>query len=242
MTTSLSIIVPAYNEEQRIGTSLAKIDHYFDQRGISFEILVVDDGSIDSTVDVVSRLAAAHPRLKLIRSERNRGKGHAIRAGVIASIGERILVSDADLSTPIEEFETLKLPLDCDQADIAIGSRALELSRIIKRQPWWRQGMGKMFNRLVRMLVLEGIKDTQCGFKLFTGAIAREIFAHAVVDRFAYDVEILALANKEGYRIAEIPVSWKNAPGSKVNPVSDSLRMMRDLLIIRKRLGKQSLS
>ena len=233
----LSIIIPAYNEEKRIGKSLRDISAYFATRDQQYELLVVDDGSSDGTAAVVTAAAAENPHISLISSERNRGKGHALRMGVLASSGERVLVSDADLSTPIDEVETLEAAMVAGNCDIAIGSRALALSRILKRQPWWGQGMGKIFNRIVKFIVLDGFEDTQCGFKLFNGEKAREIFSRAVTDRFAYDVEILLLGRKSGYRIIEVPIRWINAPGSKVNPVVDSPRMVLDLLIMRYRLG-----
>ncbi len=235
--TSLSIIIPAYNEEKRIGRSLRDISAYLATRALQYEVIVVDDGSSDETAAVVAAAAAENPRISLIRSDRNRGKGHALRMGVLASTGDRVLVSDADLSTPIDEVETLAAAMSAGNCDIAIGSRALALSNIIKRQPWWRQGMGKIFNRIVKFIVLDGFEDTQCGFKLFNGDLAREIFSRAVTDRFAYDVEILLLARKSGCRILEVPIRWINAPGSTVNPVVDSARMVLDLLIMRYRLG-----
>jgi dolichyl-phosphate beta-glucosyltransferase len=149
-----------------------------------------------------------------------------------------VLVSDADLSTPIEEIEKLSGPIMAGECGVAIGSRALALSTILQRQPWWRQGMGRIFNRIVRLLVLDGFADTQCGFKLFEGEVARELFREARVNRFAYDVEILLLALLQGHRVAEIPIVWINSPESRVNPVKDSLQMLGDLCRIRMRLGR----
>lgn len=233
----ISVVIAAYNEEGRIGESLLRIARYFQETGRGHEIIVVDDGSRDNTGRIVSDLSAEIPNLRLIRYETNMGKGFALRTGVLASRGDHVLLSDADLSTPIEELTGLLRLLTHGKCDIAIGSRALAMSRIIRKQPWWRRGMGKIFNRIVRFAVLDEFRDTQCGFKLFPADLARELFGVARVNRFAFDVEILALARKKGYRVAEIPVRWKNAPGSKVNPLTDSMRMLFDLCRIRLMLG-----
>ncbi|MBI1922567.1 MAG: glycosyltransferase family 2 protein [Geobacter sp.] len=233
----ISVIIAAYNEENRIKSSLHKIDRYLSEGGSDYEIIVVDDGSSDKTAQLVSEMGADIANLRLVRYETNMGKGHALRTGVLASRGDYVLLSDADLSTPIEEMSRLLQLVSHDRCDITIGSRALAMSRIIRKQPWWRRGMGKIFNRIVRLVIMDDFRDTQCGFKLFTGNAARELFGAARINRFAFDVEILALARKQGYRIAEVPVRWKNAPGSKVNPVFDSLQMLYDLCRIRFFLG-----
>ena len=235
---SISIIIAAFNEEKRIIPSLLKIKEYINKQNIPYEIIVVDDGSTDHTHTVVRDLIKDIPYLKVIHYAPNKGKGHALRTGVLASKGEIILLSDADLSTPIEELSKL-LPLIYNhKCDIAIGSRALALSEIVKKQPWWRQSMGKFFNKLVKALVIEDFKDTQCGFKVFRGDIARSLFKEAQIDRFAYDVEILAIGKKKGCKIVETPVRWINSPESKVDPVKDSLQMFGDLLKIRMTIGK----
>ena len=229
----LSIVIAAYNEELRIGESLVRIDKYLKARNGDAEIIVVDDGSTDHTTQVVAEYKSEIKNLKIIRYPVNRGKGYALRQGVLQAEGELILLTDADLSTPIDELTRLEACIANDKYDIVIGSRALESSEIIKKQPWWRQGMGKIFNRIVRFVVLDGFSDTQCGFKLFTRETAKNLFEHARVDRFAYDVEILFLARKQSCRVLEMPVKWINSPGSKVNPVSDSLQMLFDLCKIR---------
>jgi dolichyl-phosphate beta-glucosyltransferase len=233
----ISVVIAAYNEENRLPESLRRISAYFVAKKLEHEIIVVDDGSSDRTAGTVEAMSAHIPSLRCVRYQHNRGKGYALRTGVLATKGDVVLVSDADLSTPIEELEVLWPILAAGRCEVAIGSRALALSRIIKKQPWWRQAMGKIFNRVVRLLVLDDFCDTQCGFKLFAGSVARTLFAEARVDRFAYDVEILALAKKNGFRIAEIPVRWINAPGSKVDPIADSLVMIKDLIRIRLHLG-----
>lgn len=235
---NISIVIAAYNEERRIIPSLFRIKEYCIEQGIDYEIFVVDDGSTDSTHKIAKDLIRDIPYLKVIRYIANKGKGYALRQGVLASKGAVILLTDADLSTPIEELSKLLPLIRDDKCDVAIGSRALALSEIIEKQPWWRQSMGKFFNRLVRSLVLEDFSDTQCGFKLFRGNIARGLFKEARIDRFAYDVEILTIAKKRGYRIAEVPVRWINSPESKVNPIRDSLQMLGDLLRIRITVGK----
>ncbi len=232
----LSIIIAAYNEEKRIEASLGKVRKFLESRG-DYEIIVVDDGSTDTTAQKVLGFKSAIPHLNLISYRVNRGKGYALRTGVLASRGDFVLLSDADLSTPIEEIDKIMPLVATGQGDVIIGSRALALSEIIKKQPWWRRGMGRIFNKFVRLLVLDDFADTQCGFKLFSGGIARELFAEARIDRFAFDVEILALAKKRGYRIFDTPIRWINAPGSKVNPVIDSPQMLFDLCRIRLRLG-----
>ena len=235
----ISIIIAAYNEEQRIGKSLLKIKDYLDAQNFAYEIIVVDDGSTDNTKEVAIGYKPEITNLKIISYPNNKGKGYALRQGVLASKGESVLLSDADLSTPIEELSYMLPLISGREYDVVIGSRALKPETIIKKQPWWRQGMGKIFNRIVRLLVLEGFKDTQCGFKLFSGEAARTLFKEACVDRFAYDVEILALAKKMNYKVLEVPVAWLNSPASKVHPVFDSLQMLFDLVKIRLRIGKE---
>jgi dolichyl-phosphate beta-glucosyltransferase len=228
----ISIIIPAYNESGRILPTLNRIDEYFKDRFKCFEIIVVNDGSTDNIDDLVLKANERTAYIKYLGYNVNKGKGYAIRQGVNISAGDIIVVSDADLSTPIEDVEKLLVQYD-NGYDIIIGSRALEESDIVVRQPWWRVLMGKIFNRFVRFLLLEEFKDTQCGFKLFKGDIGRKIFKHATVDRFAFDVEILCLAKKAGYRIKEVPIRWVNSPDSKVKPIKDSLQMLKDLVKIR---------
>lgn len=233
----MSVIVAAYNEEKRLPGTLGRIVEYLNQQEMEFEIIVVDDGSVDRTFSVSQTFSTDLPNISVIRYERNMGKGYALRTGVLASRGSMILLTDADLSTPIEELSRLQPFLDGNVCEVVIGTRALELSRITRRQPWWRQCMGRIFNRIVRMFVLDGFSDTQCGFKLFRGDVARRLFGEARINRFAFDVEILALALKRGCRVIETPITWANSPDSKVNPVVDSLRMLVDLariwLVIR---------
>jgi dolichyl-phosphate beta-glucosyltransferase len=233
-----SIIVAAYNEEKRIIPSLFAIRDYCAAKNIDHEIIVVDDGSTDNTRRVSMEKIPEIPHLKVMGYDTNMGKGYALRTGVLASKGNTVLLTDADLSTPIEELSKLSHLVHNNACDIAIGSRAHALSQIRKKQPWWRQGMGKLFNKIVKFLVIDDFDDTQCGFKLFSGESARSLFREAQINRFAYDVEILALAKRNGYRICEVPIIWLNSLQSKVDPIKDSVQMFFDLLKIRTRLGK----
>jgi len=229
---ALSIVVPAYNEERRLVPTLARITGWLAGEGRSAEVLVVDDGSRDDTARVAERALAFGPG-RVVRLPENRGKGAAVRAGVLASRGKWILLTDADLSTPIEDLPTLEAAVRAGGLDVAIGSRALAASRVEVRQGLLRQTMGKTFNRVIRVAAGLPFGDTQCGFKLFDGARARPIFAKMVVDRFAFDVEFLFLAHRAGLRIAEVPVVWRNAAESKVKLVGDPLNMLADVARVR---------
>jgi len=211
----LTIVIPAFNEEERLPASLGAISAYLAARPSApqVEVLVVDDGSLDATAARAEEAGRRHGLdLRVIRLPKNRGKGFAVRTGCLEAAGRLILVSDADFSTPIYEWEKLASA----NAPVAIGSRALDESLVKEHQSLGRRTMGKLFNRIVRLLVVPGIHDTQCGFKLFTREAARAIFSRARVDRFAFDVEALALARELGYPIAEVPVLWFNSPDSRV--------------------------
>jgi dolichyl-phosphate beta-glucosyltransferase len=228
----LSVIIPAYNEAARIPETLRRVGDFLDDRGGLCEVIVVDDGSADGTAEAAARARPDDPRLRVLPLGKNQGKGAAVRAGMQAAAGERLLFSDADLSTPIEDLRLLEAVL-AGGADVAIGSRALEDSRVEVRQPWYRQTMGKTFNLFVQLLALPGIRDSQCGFKLFRREAARRVFRAQRLPGFSFDVEILFLARKLGYRVEEVPVRWINSPASRVHPVLDSARMLRDLFRIR---------
>lgn len=227
----LSVVIPAYNEERRLGPTLEKVLRYLKARKKPFEVLVVDDGSSDSTAPLVRKLMKKEKRLRLVMNGGNRGKGASVRHGIEQSKGDRVLMTDADLSTPIEELEALEAALK--NADLAIGSRALDRSRITRRQPLYREAAGRFFNLLVRLLTVSGISDTQCGFKLLRAPAAKAIFAKQRVPRFGFDVEALYLARKMGLSIAEVSVAWENSPETKVRPVQDGLRTFLDLALIR---------
>ena len=230
--TDLSLVVPAYNEEDRLGRTLDALLAWLDRTGVDGEILVVDDGSRDATSDVARRASARDARVRALGYAPNRGKGFAVRAGVLAARGEQILFCDADLSTPIEEIELLRQRLS-DGYDVAIGSRHLAASRILVRQPLHRRLLGRVFNGVVSLLAVRGFADTQCGFKLFRREAARRIFPRVKTDGFAFDVEILIRAREAGLRIAEVPVRWQNDSASRVRPIRDSIRMLAEILRMR---------
>lgn len=225
----LSIVIPAFNEEPRLGESLEKALAYLEERGLVHEIVVVDDGSADRTAEVAAAFAGRGVRT--LRHETNRGKGAAVRLGVLASRGRRVLVSDADFSTPITELSKLEAKLG--EAEVAIGSRAVAGADVQLHQPFYRELMGKTFNKLIRLVGVGGLADTQCGFKLFQGEVAREIFAELTTPGFAFDVELIWLARRRGYRVVEVGVVWVNSPASRVHPLSDPPRMILEILRFR---------
>ncbi len=227
MSPEASIVVPAYNESLRMGPTLERIAEYCEGRRVSYEVIVVDDGSTDDTAAVARARGA-----RVVALERNRGKGAAVRAGVLASRGASILFTDADLSTPIDQFRPFQEKL-LEGYDVVIGSRAIAGSKLEVRQPWYRETMGKCFNWILRRVLPLELRDSQCGFKLFRAAPARRLFEAARIDGFAFDAEILFLAARFGYRVAEIPVPWFNSLPSRVDPLIHGLEMLRDLLRIR---------
>lgn len=229
-----SLVLPAFNERNRIEACLREVAQWRAGRpgGCDWEIILVDDGSTDGTRAAAERTAQELSLpVVFLRFERNRGKGAAIRTGVAASAGDCVLVSDVDLSTPLAEWEKLAARLPAH--GVAIGSRALDEDLVRRKQPFYRRLLGKTGNLLVRLLAVPGIRDTQCGFKLFRGDVARELFRVARIDGFAYDMEILYLARRRGLPIAEIPVLWFNSPESKVSVVRDALPTLWDLLRLR---------
>lgn len=226
----LSIVIPAFNEERRLGNGLETITQYLATVGRQAEIIVADDGSTDGTAHIIeewSERGVVHVRLP-----RNRGKGAACRAGVARSRGLRVLITDADLSTPIDEVEKLEAALG--PAAIVLGSRAVDGAEISLRQPLHRVLMGKTFNRIIQLLGVRGIHDTQCGFKLIDGPIARSLFAEMITDGFAFDVELVWLARQHDHPITEVGVRWRNSLDSRVDRLRDPARMIRDILRFRR--------
>ena len=224
-----TILIPAYNEEKRLGATLHSIQAYLRTRPRTCELLVVDDGSTDGTVALVER---DFPTVCVLRNPGNRGKGYSVRAGILAARGARILFSDADLSTPIEEMERLDGALTAG-ADVAIASRALPGSRIEVHQVWWRELSGRCFNGLVRLISGLPYADTQCGFKAYRRAAARRIAELQRLDGWAFDVEQLRIARLLGLRVAEVPVRWINSDASRVRLLSAAPRMLRDVIRVR---------
>jgi dolichyl-phosphate beta-glucosyltransferase len=230
----LSIVIPAFNEEDRLEPALRRYLAYCRATARSVELIVVDDGSVDGTSLLVEQLTEEFPELRLIRLAENRGKGYAVRSGVVNARGHTVLFADADGATPMSEIERLEAALAAG-ADIAIGSRALDASDVKVTAMRYRRVIGRVFHALVGALTVRGIRDTQCGFKLFRGPVAHDLFSRMRMNGFSFDVEVLMMAQRRDYRIAEIPVNWTHQPGSKVNLALDSLRMLRDLFVIRSR-------
>jgi dolichyl-phosphate beta-glucosyltransferase len=226
------VVLPAFNEEQILPSTLERVHVYLAGAGTPFEILPIDDGSGDRTTEVARAFAESHPECRPLRNETNRGKGYSVRRGIREARADLVLFSDADLSTPIEECEKLFEAVGRG-ADIAIGSRDLPDSDVRVRQPWYRETMGRVFNRLVRVMVLPGFVDTQCGFKALRRGPFLPLLPLLTVDRYSFDVELLFVARKHGLAIREVPVVWLNRAETRVDPVRDASRMLVDLLRIR---------
>ena len=227
------MVVPAYNEEARIGSTLEKLVVYLKPKFPAFEIIVVDDGSTDATPERVRQAAIGREHIVLHRLSANRGKGFAVRAGMMLANGDAVLFTDADLSTPVEEIDMALGELRRG-SPVVIASRRHPQSIIARRQSWPRELIGRAFNMVIRLMLSLPFKDTQCGFKCFTGAAAKAIFTRASIDTFSFDVEVLIIAMALGYTIKEIPVRWTNAPGSKVRPLRDAATIFRELIILRR--------
>lgn len=230
----LSIVIPAFNEEARLGPTLDAYLGYCRQTARRVELIVVDDGSLDRTSAVVNSFARRYPEVRLIRLAENQGKGQAVRSGIVNSRGKLILFADADGATPLSELERLETAIE-GGADVAIGSRALRHQGVKIKARLYRRVIGRVFHGLVEVLTVPRVKDTQCGFKLFRGPAAHDLFSRMRIRGFSFDVEVLMMAQRRGYSIAEVPVNWTHQPGSKVNLLVDSARMLWDLFIIRGR-------
>ncbi|MGO8792374.1 MAG: dolichyl-phosphate beta-glucosyltransferase [Terriglobia bacterium] len=225
----LSIVIPAYNEAGRLSSSLEAIQTYMRGKDFPIETVVVDDGSADNTVEV----ASAHPEIRVLRNDGNRGKGFSVRHGVLEARGQLILFTDADLSAPIEEADKLLAAMDSSHADAVVGSRALERELIGAHQSPFREWGGRFFNLLVRIFTGLQIHDTQCGFKLFRSATTRRAFELQRVERFGFDPEVLFLIQRLGGKVVEVPVRWNHNPATKVHYLRDSLVMTLDLVVLR---------
>jgi len=229
----LSIVIPAYNEERRIIKTLSRVYAYIGKTGIDGEIIVVDDGSTDKTSSLVRAFIKEHDRTRLIANPVNRGKGFSVKNGMLTAGGDYILFTDADNSTPIQELNKMLPYLEEGEADVLIGSRSLDESVIKIGQSRIRSAMGKVFNYFVRSFLYKDFIDTQCGFKCFTRKAARAIFEIQRFSGFSFDIEVLYIAKKKGYRIKEIPVTWVNSLKSSVNPITDALFMLADIFRLK---------
>ena len=241
MSQTISIIIPVYNEAERLSGSLETIIKYLEKQMFESEIIVVDDGSSDDTAAVAEKNFVRMTdsiRTRVIRYEPNRGKGYAVRAGMQAATGDILLFSDADLSTPITEMEKLVAPIRSGALDVAFGSRALDRSLIGTHQPWRREQSGKVFNLVVRLFTGLPFWDTQCGFKAFRTAVFRPLLDVLKIDRFGFDVEFLFVAHRAGLRVQEIPVRWDHSDGSKVNVFRDSQRMFNEVREVRRNMRR----
>ncbi|MFT5207974.1 MAG: dolichyl-phosphate beta-glucosyltransferase [Candidatus Omnitrophota bacterium] len=228
-----TIIIPAYNEAKRLLATVEKVDQYRVDRGLNAEIIVVDDGSTDNTLEMANVLAKSLKNFKVESLGKNGGKGRAVRRGVHAANGHYILFTDADNSTPIEELELLDLTMKNNSADIVIGSRYLKDSKLKIRQNWLRVAIGRFGNILIRAFVIDGIKDSQCGFKLFRHTVAQDIFSINKIDRWGFDIEVLAIAKMKNYQIIEVPVSWYNSADSRLRPIRDAIGTFLELIMIK---------
>jgi dolichyl-phosphate beta-glucosyltransferase len=239
-----SIVIPAYNEAKRLPASIRDLRSFFSglvgspdtnsSTSLAFEILIVVEKSNDDTLESARRAAADDSRIQVIDNQVQRGKGYAVKSGMLRARGELVFFMDADLSTPLAEVVVFLSHFSSHpETDVVIGNRAHVKSQILKKQSWLRRNLGRSFNQLVRLLGVQGIYDTQCGFKAFRSAACREIFSRQTIDGFAFDVEILLLAERLGFKTDVLPVRWINAPDSKVRILVDPFRMIWDLVRIR---------
>jgi len=234
----LSIVVPAYNEEHRIAPTLARLSAYLSSQAMRWEIVVVDDGSRDATCAVVEAAMARIPQLRLVRQTPNRGKGAAVRLGMREARGQIRVMSDADGSMPPEQLPRLLAPILACTAEIAIGSRYADGARSNIKQPWYRVVWSRLANRVIQRSLVPGVRDTQCGFKAFTAEAARALFGVGRIDGWAFDLEILALARRTGFAIAEVGVEWTDDRRSRVNPLKDLWKVIREAMTIRSNLRR----
>jgi len=232
----LSIIVPAYNEELRIPPTLERLHRFLQSQPLRYEIIVVDDGSKDRTCETVFEMMPRIPGLRLLRQTPNRGKGAAVRKGMLDARGQIRVMCDADGSMPPEQLPRLLAPIIACKAEISIGSRYAEGAKTDKKQPWYRVVWSRLANRVIQRSLVPGVRDTQCGFKAFTADAARDLFASARIDGWAFDLEILALARRRAFSIAEVGVEWADDGRSRVNPLKDMWKVVSEAMTIRKNL------
>lgn len=235
----ISLVVPAYNEARRIEHSLKEIKSFFDAFPMNVEILLVIEKSTDNTVALATQLVGTDPRFRIIANSVQKGKGYAVKTGMLQAKGEIVFFMDVDLSTPlVEVVKFVNHFADHPDCDVVIGSRQHQKSEVIKKQNPLRQKMGQTFNLLVQFFAIKGITDTQCGFKAFAKKCVQPVFSNQSLDGFSFDVEILIIAQKLGYKIDVVPVKWINSPESKVRIVRDSLKMLLDIMRVRRRVNR----
>jgi glycosyltransferase involved in cell wall biosynthesis len=227
-----SIVIPAFNESARIPATLESVVSCVRERGWDAEVIVVNDGSRDSTPDLVRAFARNAPEVRLLENPGNRGKGYSVRSGILQALGEIVMFTDSDLSAPIEEVERLFEAI-AEGADIAIGSRWLEKNRQTHRQPLYRRFFGRCFNAVTRAVMGLPFADTQCGFKAFTRAAAQTVFQLQTIERWGFDPEILFIARKRGFKVIEVPVSWAHDARTRMSYMRDGLKMLEEIVIIR---------
>lgn len=232
----LSIIVPAYNEELRLPPTLERLHNFLSAQPLRYEIIVVDDGSRDNTCGVVEQAMRTIPGLRLMRQVPNRGKGAAVRMGMLGARGQIRVMCDADCSMPPEQLPRLLAPIVACKAEIAIGSRYAEGAKTDVKQPFYRVWWSRIANKVIQRSLVPGIRDTQCGFKAFTAESARDLFRVARIDGWAFDLEILALAKRRKYEVVEVGVEWTDDRRSRINPLKDMWKVIREALVIRKNL------
>jgi dolichyl-phosphate beta-glucosyltransferase len=227
----LSIIIPAYNEARRLPTSLEQVDRFVAAQSYPIEVIVVNNNSRDATPQIAQDFAAAHPYTRVLHQPRQ-GKGAAVQLGMLDGRGDYLFICDADLSMPVEEINKF-LPPAVDSYDVAIASREVVGARRID-EPQYRHLMGRVFNLIVRVLAIPGIQDTQCGFKVFRREVARDVFALQTIDGWGFDVEVLFIALKHGYKMIEVPITWYYRPQSRISPLKDSINMVLEVLKVRR--------
>ena len=225
----LSIIIPAYNEETRLPQTLEEIDRFLQQQSYTYEVIIVENGSTDRTTEVAESFARQHPYVRVLHSRK--GKGAAVKTGILNARGEYLFICDADLSMPIEEVSKF-LPPVLNSYDIAIASREVPGARRYD-EPFYRHLEGRVFNWIVRVLAVPGIQDTQCGFKCFKREVALDIFPYQTMDGWSFDVEVLYIARKRGYRLVEVPINWYYKANSRINPIQDAIDMLVEVFKIR---------